>query len=302
MKRARAGGNRMRTADLLGRFRIDHPARFRLAQRDCAETCGFDMGKDEAKAALKNDIERLARLQERLYAQDRWALLVIFQGMDACGKDSAIKHVMSGINPQGCEVTSFKAPSAEELDHDFLWRHAVRLPSRGRIGIFNRSYYEEVLVVRVHPQLLARQQLPDALRRGAIWRQRFADICGFERHLVNNGTRVVKFFLHISKEEQRRRFLDRLDDPEKRWKFNAGDIAERRLWNQYMAAYQDMIRHTSTPEAPWYVVPADDKWFCRMIIAAALVRTLEDLRPQYPRVGRAMLREMAKARRALLAE
>jgi PPK2 family polyphosphate:nucleotide phosphotransferase len=292
----------MDTARLLSRFRIDRPARFRLAARDCADTCGFDMDKDEAKAALKDDIERLAHLQERLYAHDRWALLVIFQGMDACGKDSAIKHVMSGINPQGCEVTSFKAPSAEELDHDFLWRHAVRLPSRGRIGIFNRSYYEEVLVVRVHPELLERQKLPDSLSQAGIWRRRFADICGFERHLVHNGTRIVKFFLNVSREEQRRRFLDRLDDPEKRWKFNANDIAERELWNKYMAAYQDMIHHTSIPEAPWYVVPADNKWFCRMIIAAALVRTLAELRPQYPRVGQAMLREMRRARRALLAE
>jgi PPK2 family polyphosphate:nucleotide phosphotransferase len=292
----------MDTARLLSRFRIDHPARFRLAARDCADTCDLDMDKGEAKAALKDDIERLAKLQERLYAHDRWAVLVILQGMDACGKDGAIKHVMSGINPQGCEVTAFKAPSAEELDHDFLWRHAVRLPSRGRVGIFNRSYYEEVLVVRVHPELLERQKLPDSLSRTGIWRGRFANICGFERHLVQNGTRVLKFFLHVSKEEQRRRFLDRLDDPEKRWKFNAGDIAERALWNKYMAAYQDMIRHTSFPEAPWYVVPADNKWFCRMIIAAALVRTLEDLRPQYPRVGQSMLREMRKARRALLVD
>ena len=292
----------MKTSDLLTRFRIDRPARFRLAGRDCAETCGLDMGKDEAKAALKDDLERLSHLQERLYAHDRWAVLVILQGMDASGKDSAIKHVMSGINPQGCEVTSFKAPSAEELDHDFMWRHAMRLPTRGRVGIFNRSYYEEVLVVRVHPELLDRQRLPDSLAKAGIWRRRFSDICGFERHLVNNGTRVLKFFLHLSREEQSRRFLDRIDDPEKRWKFNPGDIAERKLWNKYMAAYQDMIRHTSTPEAPWYVVPADDKWFCRMIIAAALVRTLEQLRPHYPPVGRAMRREMKRARKALLAE
>jgi PPK2 family polyphosphate:nucleotide phosphotransferase len=290
----------MNTAHLLSRYRIDRPARFRLAAYACDETGGFDMSKDEAKAAVKNDIERLSKLQERLYAHNRWAVLVILQGMDASGKDSAIEHVMSGINPQGCEVTSFKAPSAEELDHDFMWRHVVRLPTRGRIGIFNRSYYEEVLVVRVHPDLLAKQQLP-AMGRG-IWRQRFTDICSFERHLVNNGTRVLKFFLHVSRQEQRKRFLDRLDDLDKRWKFNAGDIAERKLWPKYMAAYQDMIRHTSIPEAPWYVVPADDKWYCRMIIAAALVRTLEDLRPQFPRVTPAMLREMARARRALLAE
>jgi PPK2 family polyphosphate:nucleotide phosphotransferase len=292
----------MNTARLLSRYRIDRPARFRLAACACDETGGFDMTKDEAKTALKSDIERLSKLQERLYAHNRWAVLVILQGMDASGKDSAIEHVMSGINPQGCEVTSFKAPSAEELDHDFMWRHAVRLPTRGRIGIFNRSYYEEVLVVRVHPELLAKQQLPANARGSGIWRQRFADICAFERHLAYNGTRVLKFFLHVSKQEQRKRFLDRLDDPDKRWKFNAGDIAERKLWPSYMAAYQDMIRHTSIPEAPWYVVPADDKWYCRMMIAAALVRTLEELRPQFPRVTQTMLREMARARRALLAE
>jgi len=292
----------MKTTQLLRRFRIDRPAQFRLAGRDCAETCGLDMDKDEAKAALKSDLERLSNLQERLYAHDRWSVLVILQGMDASGKDSVIKHVMSGINPQGCEVTSFKAPSAEELDHDYLWRHVMRLPTRGRIGIFNRSYYEEVLVVRVHPELLERQQLPDSLAEAGVWRRRFSDIRGFERHLVNNGTRVLKVFLHLSREEQSKRFLDRIDDPEKRWKFNAGDIAERKLWNRYMAAYEDMIRHTSTREAPWYVVPADDKWFCRMVIAAALVRMLEDLRPQYPRVDETMLREMRKARKALLAE
>jgi PPK2 family polyphosphate:nucleotide phosphotransferase len=229
-------------------------------------------------------------------------VLVILQGMDASGKDSAIKHAMSGINPQGCEVTAFKAPSNEELEHDFLWRHVVRLPTRGRIGIFNRSYYEEVLVVRVHPELLEKQRLPRLAAKQSIWRQRFSDICAFERHLVNNGTRVLKFFLHVSKEEQRKRFLDRLDDPEKRWKFNPGDIGERKLWNKYMAAYQDMIRHTSIPEAPWYVVPADDKWFCRMIIAAALAQALEELRPQYPPLDQAMLREIRKARKALLAE
>jgi PPK2 family polyphosphate:nucleotide phosphotransferase len=260
------------------------------------------MSKDEAKAALKDDLEKLTHLQDRLYAHNRWAVLMIFQGIDAAGKDSAIKHVMSGINPQGCEVTSFKAPSAEELDHDFLWRHAVKLPTRGRIGIFNRSYYEEVLVVRVHPEILARQQLPDAIDRKTIWQQRFESIRGFERHLTRTGTKVLKFFLHISKDEQRKRFLERLDDPEKHWKFNPGDLAERKLWSRYEAAYDDMIRHTSIPEAPWYVVPADDKWFCRMIIGAALVKTLEDLRPHYPRVDKAMRRQMKQARKALLGE
>jgi PPK2 family polyphosphate:nucleotide phosphotransferase len=286
---------------LLSRYRVDDPAHFRLATCATAETSGFDMSKEEAKSALKRDLKRLAQLQERLYVENRSAVLMILQGMDASGKDSAIEHVMSGINPQGCEVTSFKAPSAEELEHDFLWRHVVRLPTRGRIGIFNRSHYEEVLVVRVHPELLARQRLPRMNPR-TIWSERFADICAFERHLVRNGTRVLKFFFHMSKDEQRKRFLARLDEPEKRWKFNAGDIAERKLWPRYMAAYQDMIRHTSIPEAPWYVVPADDKWFCRMIISAALVRTLEELRPQFPHIGEAKLREMRKARRALIAE
>jgi PPK2 family polyphosphate:nucleotide phosphotransferase len=292
----------MKPAELLSRFRIDRPERFRLVEYDCAETCGADMSKAEAKAALADDVARLMDLQERLYAHNRWALLLILQGMDASGKDSAIKHVMSGVNPQGCHVTSFKAPSAEELDHDFLWRHAVKLPERGRIGIFNRSYYEEVLVVRVHPELLARQRLPDAIASPRIWSKRFTDICAFERHLENNGTRVLKFFLNISKDEQRRRFLDRLDEPGKRWKFSSLDVAERKLWPRYMAAYQDMIRHTSTPHAPWYVVPADDKWFSRMIIASAMVQTLQSLHLRFPRVGKAQQAQMDRARRLLLAE
>lgn len=291
----------MKTARLLSHFRIDKPARLRLATRDCADTDGIDMSKDEAKATLRDDLDRLANLQERLYAEDRSAVLMILQGMDAAGKDSAIKHVMSGINPQGCEVTSFKAPSAEELEHDFLWRHVIRLPTRGRIGIFNRSYYEEVLVVRVHPELLEKQRLPKMSAK-TLWTQRFSTICAFERHLVHNGTRVLKFFLHISRDEQRKRLLERLDDPEKHWKFNPRDLAERKLWNRYNAAYQDMIRHTSIREAPWYVVPADDKWFCRMIIASALVKTLQDLRPEFPKVNRAMRRGMKQARKVLLAE
>jgi PPK2 family polyphosphate:nucleotide phosphotransferase len=292
----------MKTAKLLKHFRIDKPARFRLAAHDAADTCGLDMSKGEAKAAIKDDIERLSQLQERLYAEHRWAVLVILQGIDASGKDSAIEHVMAGINPQGCQVTSFKAPSASEREHDFLWRHVVRLPPRGSIGIFNRSYYEEVLVVRVHPELLAQQRLPGKVDKKHIWTQRFSDICAFERYLVKNGTRVVKFFLNVSKTEQRKRFLDRLDDPDKHWKFNPGDLAERKLWSRYTAAYQDMIRHTSTPEAPWYVVPADDKWFCRMVIAAALVETLEQIDPHYPPVDKAMRQQIRKARKALLAE
>jgi PPK2 family polyphosphate:nucleotide phosphotransferase len=292
----------MKTAPLLKRFRVDRPAEFRLAEHDGSDNGGLDMSKGAAKAAVKEDIKRLERLQERLYADHRWAVLVILQGMDAAGKDGIIKHVMSGINPQGCEVTAFKAPSAEELDHDFLWRSVKRLPARGHVGIFNRSYYEEVLVVRVHPELLEKQRLPEAKPKDNIWNQRFADICAFERHLSHNGTRVLKFFLNVSKDEQRKRLLDRVNDPDKYWKFNPGDLVERKLRERYIAAYEDMIRNTSTPEAPWYVVPADDKWFCRMIVGAAIVQALEALHPRYPVVDKAALRTMKKAGKALSSE
>jgi PPK2 family polyphosphate:nucleotide phosphotransferase len=292
----------MNPLKLAKRFRVDRPDKFRLAAVDPADCAGFDMEKDQAKAVLGDGIKRLSDLQERLYAQDRWAVLAIFQAMDAAGKDGAIKHVMSGINPQGVQVTSFKAPSAQELDHDFMWRCVVHLPERGRIGIFNRSYYEEVLVVRVHRELLERQKLPRELVTKRIWQERFDDIAAFERYLARNGTAILKFFLHISKEEQRRRFLDRLDDPGKRWKFSMGDVAERKLWNRYMEAYEDMIRHTSTPEAPWYVIPADDKWFARLMVGAAVIGTMEKLDLQFPKVEGAALREMMKVRRALLAE
>src|SRR5262249_2641353 len=244
---------------------------------DPADCAGFDIEKSEAKALLAEGTTQLVSLQERLYAQDRWAVLVIFQAMDAAGKDSAIKHVMSGVNPQGVEVASFKAPSTLELDHDFMWRCLVKLPERGRIGIFNRSYYEEVLVVRVHRDLLARQRLPATLGGKNIWKHRFADICAFERYLARNGIVPIKFFLHVSKEEQRRRFLDRLEEPAKRWKFSMSDVAERGLWDRYMDAYQDMIRHTSTADAPWHVIPADNKWFARLMVAAAIVDTMERL-------------------------
>jgi PPK2 family polyphosphate:nucleotide phosphotransferase len=292
----------MNPLKLATRFRVDRPDKFRLATVDPADCAGFDMEKDQAKAMLGDGIKRLSDLQERLYAQDRWAVLAIFQAMDAAGKDGAIKHVMSGINPQGVQVTSFKAPSAQELDQDFMWRCVVHLPERGRIGIFNRSYYEEVLVVRVHRELLERQKLPRELVTKRIWQERFDDIAAFERYLARNGTAILKFFLHISKEEQRRRFLDRLDDPGKRWKFSMGDVAERKLWNRYMEAYEDMIRHTSTPEAPWYVIPADDKWFARLMVGAAVIGTMEKLDLQFPKVEGAALREMMKVRRALLAE
>lgn len=292
----------MKHAKLVNRFRIGKVRHFHLAGHDCADTCGLDIDKDAAKAMLAGDIAQLAQLQESLYAQNRRALLVIFQAMDAAGKDSAIKHVMSGINPQGCEVHSFGAPSAQELDHDFMWRTSQRLPERGRIGIFNRSYYEEVLAVRVRPELLDAQRLPHDLVGKNIWRHRCKDIRAFERYLTRNGTVVVKFFLNVSKAEQRRRFLERLDDPNKRWKFSMGDIDDRKLWNRYMAAYADMIRHTATGEAPWHVVPADNKWFTRLVVAATLVETLQRLDLSHPKVSAATLREMAKVRRALVAE
>ena len=291
----------MKPFKLVRKLRIDRPKKFRLADVDPADCAGFDIEKDVAKAILAEGTKRLAELQERLYAQDRWAVLAMFQAMDAAGKDGAIKHVMSGVNPQGVEVTAFKAPSSHELDHDFMWRSAVRLPERGRIGIHNRSYYEEVLVVRVHRELLERQNLPPRLVTRHIWQERFEDIAAFERYLGRNGIKVVKFFLHVSREEQRRRFLDRLEEPAKRWKFSMADVVERKLWDRYMEAYDDMIRHTSTADAPWYVIPADNKWFARLMVAAALIDTMEQLDLQYPKVEGAALREMMEVRRALLA-
>ena len=280
------------------RFRVDDGRRFRLKHVDPRGTHGI-ASKEEASAWLKKGVERLAELQEKLYADDRWGLLLIFQAMDAAGKDGAIKHVMSGINPQGCQVYSFKAPSAEELDHDFLWRTTRCLPERGRIGIFNRSYYEEVLVVRVHPELLTFQRIPEPLVTKRIWGERFENIVCFERHLHRNGIAVRKFFLHVSKGEQRRRFLQRLDEPEKNWKFAPADIRERAHWNAYMRAYEDMVRHTATPQAPWYVVPADHKWFTRLVVAAAIVDALEELDVRFPRVD-AKKRKELEAARALL--
>jgi PPK2 family polyphosphate:nucleotide phosphotransferase len=292
----------MSLAKTLRRFRIDKPDKFRLSDYDPADTCGLDIEKADAKAMLASGVERLAALQEKLYAQDRWAVLAIFQAMDAAGKDGAIEHVMSGVNPQGCQVHSFKAPSHEELDHDFLWRIAKALPERGRIGIFNRSHYEEVLVVRVHPELLGRQQLPKTLLGKDIWKQRFKSIRKFERHLARNGVLILKFFLHVSKEEQRQRFLARLNEPAKRWKFNMDDVAERKLWDKYMNAYEDAIRHTSRDEAPWYVVPADNKPFARLVIAEAIVDAMEGLQLQFPKVEGAALAQLNKVRGALEAE
>jgi len=284
------------------RFRIDSPDKFRLSEYDPDDCQGLTRDKNEAKAMLAEGIEQLVELQERLYADDRWSVLIVLQAMDAAGKDSVIKHVMSGLNPQGVEVHPFKQPSAEEMDHNFLWRAARHLPERGRIGIFNRSYYEEVLVVRVHPELLEQQRLPKSLAGKDIWQQRFDDICGFERHLVRNGTRILKFFLHVSKEEQRKRFLDRIDEPAKRWKFSMSDVAERKLWDKYQHAYEDMIRQTSQPETPWFVVPADHKWFTRMIVAGALVQELQTLDLDFPKIEGKALKELQDAAKALKEE
>ena len=292
----------MKLYHIARRFRIDEPDKFRLSKHDPAECYGLTVDKKEAQAMLAGGIERLAELQQRLYAEDRWSVLIVLQAMDAAGKDSIIKHVMSGINPQGCEVHSFKQPSAEELQHDFLWRVAQRLPTNGRIGIFNRSHYEEVLTVRVHKELLARQKLLKQLIGKDVWQQRFDDIRAFERHLARNGTLILKFFLNVSKEQQRGRFLDRIDEPAKRWKFSMSDITERDLWNQYMAAFEDMIRQTSTPEAPWFVVPADHKWFARMVVAAALVQEIETLHLDYPKVEGKALEELRKVEKALKRE
>jgi PPK2 family polyphosphate:nucleotide phosphotransferase len=289
-----------KSAEILKRYRVDAPDSFELNSVDCADTGTID--KDAAQSMLADDVKRLADLQQRLYAEDRWALLMVLQGMDAAGKDSVVAHVMSGVNPQGCEVHSFKAPSAEELDHDFMWRASKRLPTRGRIGIFNRSYYEDVLVVRVHPELLERQKIPRTLIGKHVWEERFQDIRAFERHLARDGILVLKFFLHVSKEEQRRRFLDRLDEPAKRWKFSMDDINERKRWNEYMAAYEDVIRATSRPTGPWYVVPADHKWFTRLVVAAAVIEALESLDLASPKIEGTALKEMRKVRAALLAE
>ncbi len=289
----------MNLAKLVKPYRVTDGKAFALKAFDPDDTLGLDIDAREAKASLKKGVERLSQLQEMLYAQDRWAVLVIFQAMDAAGKDSAIKHVMSGINPQGCEVVSFKQPSAEDLDHDFMWRCLSRLPERGRIGIFNRSYYEETLVVRVHPGVLAAEQLPDQLMGKNFWQQRFEDINAIERHLIRNGTVICKFFLNVSRKEQKKRFIDRLDDPTKNWKFSPGDVAERQHWNDYMRAYEEMIRATATSGAPWHVVPADHKWFTRLVVAAAIVDKLERLNLAFPKVAPDKRKQLKAARQAL---
>jgi PPK2 family polyphosphate:nucleotide phosphotransferase len=282
-------------------YRVTDGKRFRLRDFDPAETGGIQ-DRDHAEAGLALGIRLLSDLQQKLYAQNRWAVLAIFQAMDAAGKDGTIEHVMSGVNPQGVDVRSFKAPTHHELDHDFLWRSTVALPERGRIGIHNRSYYEEVLVVRVHPEILEAQQLPPGLVTKRIWDERYHDIRAFERHLARNGVAVVKFFLHVSKAEQKRRFLARLDEPAKNWKFSVGDVAERRHWKEYMRAYEDAIRATAAEHSPWYVVPADHKWFTRLIVAAAIVDRLAGLDLAFPKVDAAQRRELAAARRKLAAE
>ncbi|MDQ8727879.1 polyphosphate kinase 2 family protein [Bradyrhizobium sp. LHD-71] len=281
-------------------FKVADAKAFRLKQFSTNEKGGLD--KEAAGKVLNDNRARLHDLQERLYAEDRWSVLLIFQGMDAAGKDSAIEHVMHGINPQGCDVHSFKVPTSKELDHDFLWRSTVALPERGRIGIFNRSYYEELVVVRVHPQILAQQRIPSKLVTKNIWRERFEDISAFERYLSRNGTLILKFFLNLSKEEQRQRFLERLDEPAKWWKFSMSDVAERKLWDKYQAAWQDAIRNTSTPHAPWHVVPADHKWFARVVISSTIVQALEKLDPKFPKVDKKDSPEYDRVRKALLAE
>jgi PPK2 family polyphosphate:nucleotide phosphotransferase len=282
-------------------YRVTEGKRFRLAAVDPADT-GEIEDRAHAETALAEGTRLLTELQEKLYAQDRWAVLLVFQAMDAAGKDGTIKHVMSGVNPQGVEVHPFKAPTHQELDHDFLWRSVVALPQRGRIGIHNRSWYEEVLVVRVHPEILGSQQLPKELVTRDIWKERHHDIRAFERHLARNGVAVVKFFLHVSKAEQKRRFLARLDEPAKNWKFSAGDVEERKHWKEYMRAYEDTIRETASEHAPWYVVPADHKWFTRLVVAAAIVDRLARLDLAFPKLDAAKRKELAAARRKLLAE
>jgi PPK2 family polyphosphate:nucleotide phosphotransferase len=288
--------------ELIKPFRITDRETFRLKDFDPADTLDLKSeDKPRAKESLAAGIEVLTKLQDKLYAQNRWALLVIFQAMDTAGKDSTIKHVMSGVNPQGCQVTSFKAPSSEELDHDYLWRCARRLPERGMIGLFNRSYYEETVIVRVHPELLEKQKLPPELVTKNIWKERFQDIRRFERYLTRNGIVVHKFFLHLSKKEQKKRFLERIEKLEKNWKFSVNDVHERKHWDDYMEAYEETIRQTATKEAPWYIVPADNKWFTRLIVAAALIDLLASLDLKYPKLNKKEFEELASAKQALLA-
>jgi len=288
--------------EIVRKFRVTDGDAFRLKQFDPGETCGLDIEKDEAKQLLQAGVKRLRELQERLYARKQWSVLIVLQAMDTAGKDGAIEHVMSGVNPQGCTVHSFKQPSADELAHDFLWRAGCRLPARGHIGVFNRSYYEETLVVRVHENLLRAEGLPPQLVDKDIWKKRFKSIREFEKHLTRNGVVILKFFLNVSKDEQRRRLLARIDEPDKNWKFSAADMAERRYWDDYQDAYQQMIAHTATRKAPWCVAPADNKWFTRIVVAATIIDALGKLDLDFPEVDDAARQAMAEARAQLLAE
>ena len=292
----------MLPTEIIERYRVRKGDGFRLADFDPDDTCGLDIDKGNAKEMLAAGVKRLAALQDRLWADDRWAILVILQGADTSGKDGVIKHVMSGVNPQGCEVHSFKAPSEQEIDHDFLRRASVALPPRGKIGIFNRSYYEETIVVRVHPELLQKERLPQKLITDDIWSQRFTDINNFESYLAHNGVLTLKFFLNMSKKEQLGRLLARIDDPEKRWKFAAHDVEERKHWDEYMQAYQQTISNTATKDAPWYVVPADHKWFTRLVVAAALVERLEALDLKFPKLDDATMAQLETIRAELVAQ
>jgi PPK2 family polyphosphate:nucleotide phosphotransferase len=282
-------------------YRVDRGKDFSLKHFDPDDTRGLEL-KDESDALLEQSVRVMADLQERLYAQDRWSVLLIFQAIDAAGKDGTIKHVMSGLNPQGCEVHAFKSPSTEELDHDFMWRTTLKLPRRGHIGIFNRSYYEEMLVARVHPEILARQQLPEPLVTKKIWDERFEDAVAYERYLTRQGVVIRKFFLYVSKEEQKRRFLARLDEPEKHWKFSLADVHEREHFDDYLDAYEDVIQHTATRRAPWYVVPADRKWFTRLVVASAVIEAIESIDPAFPEVGGQLRQQLQVARAALESE
>ena len=284
-------------------YRVENGKKFKLSEHDPdgTNTLG-ELSKENATEMLATGVQTLAALQDRLYAQDRWSLLLVFQAMDAAGKDGVIKHVMSGINPQGCQVHSFKAPSAEDLDHDYMWRCMKQLPERGRIGIFNRSYYEEVLVVRVHQDMLMRQKLPTSLIGKSIWKDRFEDIKNTEHYLARNGVVVVKFFLNVSRKEQKKRFMERIDNPDKNWKFSSSDAKERGYWKEYMKAYQEMIAETASPTAPWYVVPADNKWYTRLVVAGAIIDTLDKLDLHYPEVSDAQKAEISQAKEILEAE
>src|ERR1700719_3234379 len=290
----------MKIDKLLKRYRIEHGKHFNLKDHDPADTHGLGSElKPQAKELLADGVQELSRLEDILAAQDSWGLLLILQGIDAAGKDGTVKHVMSGVNPQGVEVWSFKAPSAEELNHDYLWRTTKCLPKRSQIGIFNRSYYEEILVVRIHREMLENEKLPKPLVTKHIWQERFEDINAFERYLTRNGIAVVKFFLHVSKQEQKRRFLERLDNPEKNWKFSAADVKERKYWNDYQSAYEKMIRNTASEHAPWVVVPADNKWFSRLLVVATVVDALSEMKLEYPKLSEEKMAELKAARKEL---